>query len=586
MSLENSKSFNFTFQSSVHSSHVLQCLNEQRKKDILCDVTVVVGSQSFRAHQAILASCSDFFSARVSSHTSESTVINLPDELISEGFEPLLDFAYTSKLIFTKENVLEIRNCATVLGFKNLDKACFDFLLPKLFDSHRGTSKIQRKCCKTTCCRSRGSGVSKDDDIDEDKPSNKPPQPKFKVREPPCLPSVAIEDVGNSFTSVRDTDYSLLCPKYRKFQIACGKERSCQDACREKPKSLDKTEDGCPLSCNPRSSKDISSRDNTPIPEDENSTLHCAPCTDLSSLSSCNDSAQSICDSGDSAKPGISPQEESEDGERTTRELRLEQSNAQRSPVEMMVAEQLTSWTSSSQSSTGLKASNLNCLRSCYLDAREVECPFLQEFGAVGAQIHDGEAGSTSQMALPLSVEQIVSLNRNDFQQMLKQQILTREQLDAVHDIRRRSKNRIAARRCRKRKLDCIYNLECEIEKLRSEREKLNSERMKLNQLKLKACQSYSSLYEQVCAEAALRPEQLQVLAKYSSPDCPLSAFLCSSGDKAPVSSIDAQSNSQKLPQGFTDGQPYSCTGQTMAFKKTECCSVVKLGADLLGIEK
>lgn len=51
-----------------------------------------------------------------------------------EGFEPLLQFAYTAKLHFTKENILEIHRCAKLLGFHNLDKACFEFLIPKLSD--------------------------------------------------------------------------------------------------------------------------------------------------------------------------------------------------------------------------------------------------------------------------------------------------------------------------------------------------------------------------------------------------------------------------------------------------------------------
>ncbi|XP_043106612.1 transcription regulator protein BACH1b [Puntigrus tetrazona] len=637
MSVENSKSFKFTFQSSVHSSHVLQCLNEQRKKDLLCDVTVVAETQSYRAHRAVLASCSDYFSARLSSHSPEGIILNLPDEVSSEGFEPLLDFAYTSKLIFTKENVLEIRNCASVLGFKNLDKACFDFLLPKFFDSSRNASKVQRKCCKTKCCKSRGAEISSvdgHDTVDEDKSLLQPSQLQLEVKEPSCPPSVAIEDVGKSCHGQEDTDYSFLCPKYRKFQIACGKERSCLDACDSKPMSLDKTEE-CPLNCLPCSSnedgKEMLSCEKTPedSPLPECCPLNPGPRTGQPLLAICNESTQSVCDSGP------------EDAVRPYAELKADRCGEQRSSEEIEVAKQLTFWPDSCQASRsdlGLvtKPLNLNCLKSCHPDPRAVECPFLQNFGAVGAHLYDGEGGPTSQgspyvpsnqsgedsdsfdtegdsesysservceMALPLSVDQIVSLSRNDFQQMLKQQCLTREQLDVVHDIRRRSKNRIAARRCRKRKLDCIHNLECEIVKLRSEREKLTAERIKLNQMKMKAWESYSGLYERVCTEASLRPDQLQVLAKYSSPDCPLSAFLCPSQDlsqspqasdpsthtccpraKPPINSSTentvAQSSSQNLlPLRVSEAPSHTCPPDASPL---DCSSVVKLATELL----
>ena len=71
----------FTFESAVHAAHVLRRLDEQRRRDALCDVTVATGDQHFRAHAAVLASCSDFFHGRVSGLTGSHAVITLPEQV-------------------------------------------------------------------------------------------------------------------------------------------------------------------------------------------------------------------------------------------------------------------------------------------------------------------------------------------------------------------------------------------------------------------------------------------------------------------------------------------------------------------------
>lgn len=59
----------------------------------------------------------------------------------------------------------------------------------------------------------------------------------------------------------------------------------------------------------------------------------------------------------------------------------------------------------------------------------------------------------------------------------------------------------------------------------KAEREKLMVEKSQLGQLKMKTCDNVSALCQKVCKEASLQPQQLQVLAKYTSPECPLSSI-------------------------------------------------------------
>ncbi|KAI5099857.1 transcription regulator protein BACH1 [Silurus meridionalis] len=595
--MSSSKNSEFRFQSSVHSAHILRCLDEQRQKDFLCDVTVVAENRSFRAHRSVLASCSEYFSARITNHTGQGLVINLPDEVTAEGFEPLLQFAYTSKLLFTKENVLEIHNCATVLGFKNLDIACFDFILPKFFDSNVGSSKVQRnQCCKTKCWKAKAESGFYKDGANDNADVSSVTRPSKKQE--PNISSNLSEKAGRTCSPCQvdteadtevESDYSSLCPKYRKFQLACGKSQSYTDT---EPENTVST---CSLNCLPCSSYEkceatdtVASKTSTGI-TDEDAMTFCCSLTKQSPI----ETPQNVCSgktlpqmcpmtASCSLRGSFSPPPKAEEMDESasvqvtgkecavsdcrTGAVSLNPGKEERSSVEMEVANQLSAWPDvcSSRVSEAACGQGVTMKSSELQWLKQLECPFLRDLGAVDAQVRCSEATSGSaecsynfslhsgedsdsfdtegdsesctseqaslllaQMQLPFSVDGIVSLSRNDFQQMLKTQRLTREQLDFVHDVRRRSKNRIAARRCRKRKLDCIHNLECEIERLQNEKEKLAAEKRQLDEMRLKTWENYSVLYDKLCAEAKLQPEQLQVFAKYTSmAECPFSAHL------------------------------------------------------------
>lgn len=659
-----SESAVFAYESSVHSTNVLLSLDDQRKKDVLCDVTVLVEGQRFRAHRSVLAACSSYFHSRVVGQTDAELSVTLPEEITVKGFEPLIQFAYTAKLILSKDNVDEVCKCAEFLSVHNIEESCFQFLKFKFLDS---TSE-RRECARQKCfshCQKADSKSSfseqKDLEINEaeeflEKKSVQtlhcdPQRCHGSVKASPALQD-SVSQTCQSLCVGKDGALALpsLCPKYRKFQKAFGtdKIRTLESGIRDAhTASVQPNEtsglgclgaaQGCAdvhviLKCEgmkpAMESEDTKCEDPTtqcpaeqaevaPLPQDSagahgfysRSVLHTyeqsgdVGFAGMQSKTVKTEKPLSGPDAQDEKllenqdlylKSNMGPKEDSsslasEDRSSVEREVAEHLAKgfwsdicSTDSPCQM----QLSPAVAKDGSEQGYSQRRSECPwlgirisespepgQRTFTTLSSVNCPFISTLGSEGCSSNleignydyaaepqqepcpyacvislgddsetdtEGDSESCSareqdcEVKLPFNAQRIISLSRNDFQSLLKMHKLTPEQLDCIHDIRRRSKNRIAAQRCRKRKLDCIQNLESEIEKLQSEKESLLKERDHILSTLGETKQNLTGLCQQVCKEAALSPEQIQILAKYSASDCPLSFLISEKGRSTP----------------------------------------------------
>lgn len=594
MTLQTPHTSVFTFQSALHSSHVLQCLNEQRQQDILCDVTVMVEDRSFRAHCSVLASCSTYFHSRVTSLTRQNPIITLPEEVTVEGFEPLLQFAYTSKLLFTKENIHDIQKSAEILGFHNLESACFDFLIPKFSQSKKTSQEVRNK----SCCRSLEPGASLDSSVkgshaeslgsDGPAPSGGDEQIAFSSQCPQntkCQTNsgeqFCFENCGPQMTPIPLELANDVCPL---LSLPCpdsNKTDHSSHFCKRDILQIGDASDrselravGCDKRCelstpgdeNPPEITEPGSADNEPTVETLGAESSCTPGScplETSSEEDCPAVLQQseVCskpgDLGELSAPDLIPQS-------------YEAANGERSRVEREVAEHLAKgfWPDLDTGQASLpsldlasqnnmaKAADFHWLRHLDLTSSVGDCPFLRDLDTddepgthadnfsqaekspcMSSSLNSGDEteletdGDTeanhrraAEIQLPFPVEQISELSRSAFQQLVRDHRLTKEQLEFVHDVRRRSKNRVAAQRCRKRKLDSIHQLECEIKKLKNEKEQLLQEQKDLKRNLAEIKQNVCGLCKSVSMESGSDQDHLQLLANLSSPDFSISS--------------------------------------------------------------
>ncbi|OCT98247.1 POZ-, AT hook-, and zinc finger-containing protein 1 isoform X1 [Xenopus laevis] len=115
----------YTYQVSQHSLDVLQQLNQQRRSGgRFCDVVLRVGEDSFPAHRAVLAACSQYFESVLGDAEGPTPRELEMHTISSKVFGDILDFAYTARIVIRLESFPELMTAAKFLLMHSVIDIC------------------------------------------------------------------------------------------------------------------------------------------------------------------------------------------------------------------------------------------------------------------------------------------------------------------------------------------------------------------------------------------------------------------------------------------------------------------------------
>lgn len=99
---------------------------------------------------------------------------------------------------------------------------------------------------------------------------------------------------------------------------------------------------------------------------------------------------------------------------------------------------------------------------------------------------------------VPISVDDIINLPMDEFNERLSKYDLSEAQLSLIRDIRRRGKNKVAAQNCRKRKLDQILSLAGEVKDMKDRKMRLVNEHEYMLNESRRTKDKYQQLYRHI----------------------------------------------------------------------------------------
>ncbi|KFV82373.1 Zinc finger and BTB domain-containing protein 24, partial [Struthio camelus australis] len=113
--------------SKAHRDTILANFEEQRKKDFLCDITLIVENVQFRAHKALLAASSEYFSMMFVDEGEIGQSIYMLEGMVADAFGALLEFIYTGYLHASEKSTEQILATAQLLKVNDLVWAYADY---------------------------------------------------------------------------------------------------------------------------------------------------------------------------------------------------------------------------------------------------------------------------------------------------------------------------------------------------------------------------------------------------------------------------------------------------------------------------
>jgi len=127
----------FLFKDKNNACKILEGLNELRLSKKMYDVTIIVSGERFECHKCVLASLSVYFNAMFTNELAESK----QSEITMNSFEALtikliIDYAYTSQLNITDNNVQAVLTAANIFDIQTLKEACSRYMEWQMEDSN------------------------------------------------------------------------------------------------------------------------------------------------------------------------------------------------------------------------------------------------------------------------------------------------------------------------------------------------------------------------------------------------------------------------------------------------------------------